>query len=89
VVANALTDIGAPKEVISPLVQHLPKLWELVHYYGMTTLELTRPPEEVGLNPIRMRPEREGRLTPVACDFKCGFDRDDPSWPVSICRATF
>jgi succinyl-CoA synthetase beta subunit len=71
VVANALADIGAPKEVISPLVQHLPKLWELVHYYGMTALEL---------NPIRMRPEREGRLTPVACDFKCGFDRDDPRW---------
>ena len=71
VVANALTDIGAPKEIISPLVQHLPKLWELVHHYGMTTLEL---------NPIRMRLGREGRLTPVACDFKCGFDRDDPRW---------
>jgi hypothetical protein len=71
VVANALTDIGAPKELISPLVQHLPKLWELVHHYGMTTLEL---------NPIRMRPGREGRLTPVACDFKCGFDRDDSRW---------
>ena len=69
VVANALSDTGAPKEIVSPLVQHLPKLWELVHYYGMTTLEL---------NPIRMRPERGGRLTPVACDFKCGFDRDDP-----------
>jgi succinyl-CoA synthetase beta subunit len=71
VVANALTDIGAPKEIISPLVQHLPKLWELVHHYGMTTLEL---------NPIRMRPGRDGRLTPVACDFKCGFDRDDLRW---------
>ena len=71
VVANALTDIGAPKEIISPLVQHLPKLWELVHHYGMTTIEL---------NPIRMRPGRDGRLTPVACDFKCGFDRDDPRW---------
>jgi succinyl-CoA synthetase beta subunit len=69
VVANALTDIGAPREIISPLVQHLPKLWELVHHYGMTTLEL---------NPIRMRPGSEGRLTPVACDFKCAFDRDDP-----------
>ena len=45
VVANALSDIGAPKEVISPLVQHLPKLWDLFHLYGMTTLEL---------NPIRM-----------------------------------
>ncbi len=69
VVANALTDIGAPKEIISPLVQHLPKLWELMHHYGMTTLEL---------NPIRMRPGKDGRVTPVACDFKCGFDRDDP-----------
>ena len=69
VVANALSDIGAPKEIISPLVQHLPKLWELMHHYGMTTLEL---------NPIRMRPGPGGRLTPVACDFKCGFDRDDP-----------
>lgn len=68
VVANALTDIGAPREIISPLVQHLPKLWDLVHQYGMTTLEL---------NPIRMRPDKSGRLTPVACDFKCGFDRDD------------
>jgi succinyl-CoA synthetase beta subunit len=71
VVANALTDLGAPKEIISPLVQHLPNLWELLHHYGMTTLEL---------NPIRMQPGREGRLTPVACDFKCGFDRDDPRW---------
>lgn len=69
VVANALTDIGAPREIISPLVQHLPKLWELMHHYGLTTLEL---------NPIRMRPGRDGRLSPVACDFKCGFDRDDP-----------
>ncbi len=68
VVANALSDINAPREIISPLVQHLPKLWELMHHYGMTTLEL---------NPIRMRPGRDGRLTPVACDFKCGFDRDD------------
>ena len=71
VVANALSDIGAPKEIISPLVQHLPKLWELFHHYGMTTLEL---------NPIRMGTARDGRLTPVACDFKGGFDRDDPRW---------
>ena len=68
VVANALTDIGAPREIISPLVQHLPKLWDLVHQYGMTTLEL---------NPIRMRLGKDGRLTPIACDFKCAFDRDD------------
>jgi succinyl-CoA synthetase beta subunit len=69
VIANALTDIGAPREIISPLVQNLPKLWELFHHYGITTLEL---------NPIRMSPGRGGRLVPVACDFKCGFDRDDP-----------
>lgn len=69
VIANALSDIGAPKEIVSPLVQYLPKLWELYHHYGMTTLEL---------NPIRMMPGKGGRLVPVACDFKCGFDRDDP-----------
>src|ERR1700757_3101105 len=71
VVANALSALEAPKQLISPLVQQLPKLWELYHDFGMTTLEL---------NPIRMRPDRGGRLTPVACDFKCGFDRDDPRW---------
>jgi len=69
VITNALTDIGAPKEIISPLAQNLPKLWDLFHYNGMTTLEL---------NPIRMMPTGKGHLTPVACDFKCGFDRDDP-----------
>ena len=46
VVANALSRLNAPKEIISPLVQHLPKLWELYHNFGMTTLEL---------NPIRMQ----------------------------------
>ena len=71
VVANALSALGAPKQIISPLVQHLPKLWELYHDYGMSTLEL---------NPIRMREDKKGRITPVACDFKCGFDRDDPRW---------
>ncbi|WFT79582.1 ATP citrate lyase citrate-binding domain-containing protein [Methylobacterium sp. CB376] len=71
VVANALSELNAPKALISPLVQQLPKLWELYHGFGMTTVEL---------NPIRMRPDRSGRLTPVACDFKCGFDRDDPRW---------
>jgi len=71
VIANALSDLKAPRELISPLVQHLPRLWELVHDFGMTTLEL---------NPIRMRPDGRGRLAPVACDFKCGFDRDDPRW---------
>jgi succinyl-CoA synthetase beta subunit len=70
VVANALSDLDAPTPLISPLVQQLPKLWELYHNFGLTTLEL---------NPIRMQPVR-GRLVPVACDFKCGFDRDDPRW---------
>jgi succinyl-CoA synthetase beta subunit len=71
VVANALSDIKAPRELISPLVQSLPKLWELYHNFGLTTLEL---------NPIRLRADDKGRLTPIACDFKCGFDRDDPRW---------
>jgi succinyl-CoA synthetase beta subunit len=69
VITNALSDLKAPKEIISPLAQNLPKLWDLFHHYGMTTLEL---------NPIRMSQVRPGSLTPVACDFKCGFDRDDP-----------
>jgi len=71
VVANALSELNAPKAIISPLVQQLPKLWELYHNFGMTTLEL---------NPVRMRADAKGRMTPTACDFKCGFDRDDPRW---------
>ena len=50
VVANALSELKAPKQIISPLVQHLPNLWDLFHDFGMTTLEL---------NPIRLvRPHR-------------------------------
>lgn len=71
VIANALSDLGAPPEIISPLVQALPRLWDLLSNYGVTTLEL---------NPIRMRKDKNGRLIPVACDFKCGFDRDDNRW---------
>lgn len=70
-VSNALTELGAPPEIISPLVQNLPKLWELYNNYGMTTLEL---------NPIRMSPNKKGRLVPVACDFKGSFDIDNPAW---------
>jgi succinyl-CoA synthetase beta subunit len=70
VVANALDHIHAPNEIISPLVQNLPKLWDLFNNYGMSTLEL---------NPIRMMP-KGNRLIPVACDFKCAFDTDDPTW---------
>ena len=71
VVSNALSQLNAPNEVISPLVQNLPQLWNLFHNYGMTTLEL---------NPIRMMPTPAGRLKAVACDFKCAFDTDDPNW---------
>jgi succinyl-CoA synthetase beta subunit len=70
-VSNALADLGAPPELISPLVQNLPKLWDLYNNYGMIMLEI---------NPIRMMPGKKGRLTPVACDFKASFDQDDPAW---------
>ena len=60
-------------------MQQLPKLWELFHNFGMTALEL---------NPIRMKPE-QGRLMPVACDFKYGFDRDDARWQRLGSRATY
>lgn len=69
-VSNALMELGAPPEIISPLVQNLPRLWDLYNNYGMILLEL---------NPIRMM-DRKGRLLPVACDFKCAFDIDDPAW---------
>lgn len=69
-VANALQQLGAPAEIISPLVQNLPRLWDLYNNYGMLMLEL---------NPIRMMAKGE-RITPVACDFKCMFDLDDPAW---------
>ncbi|MBF0461042.1 MAG: carboxylate--amine ligase [Magnetococcales bacterium] len=70
VISNALSQLGAPNEIISPLVQNLTKLWDLFHNYGMTVLEL---------NPIRIARDANGRLTPVACDFKCSFDGDDPN----------
>ena len=70
-VSNALADLGAPTPIISPLVQNLPRLWDLYNNYGMTMLEL---------NPIRMMPGKGGRYAPVACDFKCAFDLDDPAW---------
>jgi len=71
VVSNILNQLKAPNEIVSPLVQNLPKLWDLFHDYGMSTLEL---------NPIRMMPDDRGRLIPMACDFKCAFDGDDPAW---------
>ncbi|MBF0368063.1 MAG: carboxylate--amine ligase [Magnetococcales bacterium] len=68
IVSNALNQLKAPNEIISPLVQNISKLWDLFQNYGMTTLEL---------NPIRMSRNAKGRLVPVACDFKCAFDTDD------------
>ncbi len=70
-IANALEELNAPKEIISPLVQNLPKLWTLYNNYGFSLIEL---------NPIRMMPNAAGRLVPVACDFKATFDIDDPAW---------
>lgn len=70
-VSNALHELGAPSEIISPLVQNLPKLWTLYNNYGMSTLEL---------NPIRMSADSKGRVVPVACDFKGSFDLDNPAW---------
>lgn len=70
VISNLLSKLNAPNEIVSPLVQNLPKLWDLYHNYGMNMLEL---------NPIRMMPNAKGRLVPVACDFKCSFDTDDPN----------
>jgi succinyl-CoA synthetase beta subunit len=68
IVNNALQKMGAPNEIISPLVQNITKLWDLFSGYGMTTLEL---------NPIRLARNSKGRLEPIACDFKCAFDTDD------------
>lgn len=67
---NQLNDTGCPEEYISPLVQHLPKLWELYDNYGLTTIEI---------NPIRMT-RINNKLVPMACDVKASFDHDNPAW---------
>ena len=69
-ITNALTATGCPEEYISPLVQHLPKLWDLYAAFGLTTIEI---------NPIRIVREG-GKLTPIACDVKAAFDQDNPAW---------
>jgi succinyl-CoA synthetase beta subunit len=70
-VTNALRELGCPAELISPLVQHLPAMWELYEDYGLTTIEL---------NPVRLhRDTGSGRLVPYACDVKAAFDQDDPA----------
>ncbi|HJN02763.1 MAG TPA: ATP citrate lyase citrate-binding domain-containing protein [Nitrospinota bacterium] len=67
---DTLVELGCPKNCISPLVQQLPKLWELYNNYGLTTLEL---------NPIRMS-KLGKRPIPVACDIKASFDQDNPAF---------
>jgi len=69
-IIDALSDLDAPSEIISPLVQFLPKLWNLYNDFGFTTLEL---------NPIRME-KVDDKYVPVACDFKAQFDQDNPHW---------
>ncbi len=69
-IVDALAELNAPQEIMSPLVQYLPKLWCLYNDFGFTTLEL---------NPIRME-KRNGKYVPVACDFKAQFDKDNPLW---------
>ncbi len=78
-ITNALNDLNCPLEFISPLVQFLPKLWDLYSNYGVTTLEI---------NPIRMK-RKGSSYIPVACDLKVAFDQDSPDWkrvelPMSI-----
>jgi succinyl-CoA synthetase beta subunit len=67
---NVLNDLNCPERFISPVVQHLPKLWTLFDNYGLTTIEI---------NPIRIRQEGNQTL-PVACDLRAAFDQDNPAW---------
>lgn len=67
VLAQALCKANAPWHIIPPLVRQLPKLWNLYQNFDMSTLDL---------NPIRMW-SRDGKLTPVACDFRCAFERHE------------
>lgn len=69
-ITNALNDTGCPEKFISPLVQYLPRLWDLYNNYGVTTLEL---------NPIRLR-KQGNSYVPVAADIKAAFDVDNPNW---------
>ncbi len=69
-IIDALSELNAPQEIMSPLVQYLPKLWCLYNDFGFTTLEV---------NPIRME-KVNGRYMPVACDFKAQFDKDNLLW---------
>lgn len=69
-ITNALNDLGCPEQFISPLVQQLPKLWDLYDNYGVSTLEL---------NPIRIK-KVGNSFVPVACDLKAAFDQDNSDY---------
>jgi succinyl-CoA synthetase beta subunit len=69
-IIDALSEINAPAEILSPLTQFLPNLWHLYNDFGFTMMEL---------NPIRME-NVNGRLLPIACDFKAQFDQDNPQY---------
>lgn len=69
-ITNALNDLGCPEQFISPLVQQLPKLWDLYDNYGVSTLEL---------NPIRIK-KVGSSFVPVACDLKAAFDQDNSDY---------
>ncbi len=69
-ITNALNDTGCPEKFISPLVQYLPRLWDLYNNYGVTTLEL---------NPIRLK-KKGNSYIPIAADIKASFDVDNPNW---------
>ena len=66
-IIDALAELNAPQDLVSALVRHLPKLWELYNDYGFITLEL---------NPIRVE-RKNGRLHAIACDFKGMLDQDN------------
>jgi succinyl-CoA synthetase beta subunit len=69
-IIDALAEINAPAEILSPLTQYLPTLWHLYNDFGFTMMEI---------NPIRME-NRQGKLIPIACDFKAQFDKDNPQY---------
>ncbi len=67
-IIDALAQLNAPSEIISPLARYLPALWELYNDYGFDVMEI---------NPIRMSKVGK-RYVPYACDFKAMLDQDNP-----------
>ncbi|HHB78317.1 MAG TPA: carboxylate--amine ligase [Saprospiraceae bacterium] len=67
-IIDALAELNAPSEIISPLARYLPALWELYNDYGFDVMEI---------NPIRMSKVGK-RYVPYACDFKAMLDQDNP-----------